>query len=394
MIKRTSIRLLALGVGLAVGIGSAAGAEKTIKIGSELPLTGGLARVGTGMHEGITVAIQEANERYEGEYQFELITIDNETSPARAVAAVRKLASQGVVALTGGYGSNIIGPASETAHELGLPYVTSGGVAKGLSRRGFNDFFRINNLPGYSKAMVGLIKSLEGVDKVSIIYNNKEATTGLAKVAERELGELGIETVLHGFSGGGGNDFTALMNRIRLRDRPDVIAMVGYENDYVGILRAGQVLKPDVKAMIGVWSLATSQMNQEFNELMQGVSGTSMLPYPVTFTNEQAQAFAARYKKLYNATPDYLAQFGYVQTRLLLEAIVRAAEAGEITGDSIAREMHETDTQTLIGRVAFNENGDNPYFSHRMGQHQGDRVEIVWPEAAATAEMMLPGRPW
>ena len=41
-------------------------------------------------------------------------------------------------------------------------------------------------------------------------------------------------------------------------DKPDVHRdESAYENDYVGILRAAKVLKPPVKAMIGVWSLAT-----------------------------------------------------------------------------------------------------------------------------------------
>ena len=50
--------------------------------------------------------------------------------------------------------------------------------------------------------------------------------------------------------------------------RPDVILMAGYENDYVGILRAARVLKPAVKAMVGVWSLATPKMAAEFPDLM------------------------------------------------------------------------------------------------------------------------------
>jgi branched-chain amino acid transport system substrate-binding protein len=29
-----------------------------------------------------------------------------------------------------------------------------------------------------------------------------------------------------------------------------------------------------------------------------------------------------------------------------------------------------------------------------MGQHQGERVEIVWPKSAQTAEMNYPAVPW
>lgn len=109
-----------------------------------------------------------------------------------------------------------------------LPYVTSGGVAEGLTQRGFNDFFRINNPEGYSKAMVG------------------------------------------------------------------------------------------------VWSLATTQMNEEFNDLMQGVSDAAMLPCTVQFTNEAAQGFAALFKQMHGHSPDYLGQFGYVQTQLLLIGVIEA----------------------------------------------------------------------
>ena len=34
------------------------------------------------------------------------------------------------------------------------------------------------------------------------------------------------------------SDFKPVVNKVRLRDKSDVILMVGYENDYVGILRA------------------------------------------------------------------------------------------------------------------------------------------------------------
>ena len=140
-------RLLAIAVAGAIALVGVTGAQAQEKIvlGSHLPLTGKLARVGTGMHEGITVAVDMFNRENDGKYKVELVTIDDETSPAKAVAAVEKLAGEGVGALTGGYGSNIIGPASEAANKADLVYITSGGVAPGLSKRGHKGFFRINN---------------------------------------------------------------------------------------------------------------------------------------------------------------------------------------------------------------------------------------------------------
>lgn len=366
--------------------------EQVIKIGSHLPLTASLARSGNATLDGIQVAVEEANKKYDGEYQFKLIVADDESSPTKAISAVEKLASQGVVAITGGYASSIVGPASATAHDLGIPYITSGGVAKGLSQRGYDGFFRINNIAGYAKAVVGYIHMLGG-DTVSVLYNKSSPSTiGMAEIMKSRLSKDGIKVFMHAFGKGFGS-FTPLLNRIRLQERPDIIAMIGYESDYVHILRSAKVLKPDVNLVAG-WGLATVRMNKEFNDLVQGVAGTALLPYPVHFTNAAAKEFAQDFKQMHGHLPDYLGLYGYVQTQLLIQAIVNVAESGDITGERIAQALHAIDAETLLGRVAFNEDGDNPYFVHHMAQHQGDRIEIVWPESAATAEVMLPARPW
>lgn len=379
------------GLGLGGLLATTALAE-TFVLGEHVPLTGSLARVGNGMDEGITIAVALANEAYKGKHTFVVKKIDDETSPAKAVAAVEKLVSEGVVAFTGGYGSNLIGPASEVAEKAGKVYITSGGVAPGLTTRGLKNFFRINNNDGYGKALVGLMKTL-GVKKVAIVYSNKDATVEAFRYVDKGLKEAGIETFEHSFDAST-TDFKSIVNLVKLRDRADALAMIGYENDYVGILRAANVLKPDLKAVAGVWSLATSQMNTEFNDLVQNVYGTALLPYPVAFTGAEERDFAAAFAKAYNKEPDYLAQFGYVQTRILIDAIIRANDKGTLVSGGLADEVRATRASTLIGEVAFDASGDNPLFLHRIGQHQGKRVEIVWPEANATAKAKFPAVPW
>ena len=382
--KNIGVLALALSVN-----GTAAMAEEFL-VGEQEPLTGALARVGTGMHEGIAVAVEVFNNS-NGKHTIKVLTEDDESSPAKAIAAIEKLASKGVVAFTGGYGSNNIGPASDAANKLGLPYITSGGVDNGLVQRGHKTFFRINNTAGYQKAMVGVLGDMK-VKSASVIYSTKEATQHLAEDVQKDLEGKGVKVGMHPFDPAI-TDFKPIVNKVRLRDKSEAILMVGYENDYVGILRAAKVLKPDVKAMIGVWSLATPKMAADFPDLMPKVYGTALLPYPTTFKTPEGQAFYDAYKKLYKKDPDYLGQFGYVQSMLLFEAIARAADKGTIKDGGIATELAATDRDTLIGRVQFTE-GDNLNFVHHMGQHQGERIEIVWPTNTATAPMQFPGVPW
>lgn len=369
---------------------TSAGAEE-ILVGAELPLTGALARVGAGMQEGVMVAAEVFN-KTNGKHKIKLITVDDESAPAKAIAAVEKLASEGVVAITGGYGSNNISPASDAANKLGLVYITSGGVDDSLVSSGRKNFFRINNTAGYEKAMLGLLQEV-GAKSVSIVYSTKDATTGLAQDVNKALLAKGVKATLHSFDPAI-TDFKPIINKIKLQDKSEVIAMVGYENDYVGIIRAARVLKPQIKALVGVWSLATPKMAADFPDLMPNVFGTALLPFPTEFKTPDGKAFSDMYKQLYKKEPDYLGQFGYVQSMLLFEAIARAADKGTLKKGGVADEMRKTDRETLIGRVQFGANGDNPNFVHRMAQHQDKKVVIVWPKDQATGKLAYPALPW
>jgi branched-chain amino acid transport system substrate-binding protein len=143
-----------------------------------------------------------------------------------------------------------------------------------------------------------------------------------------------------------------------------------------------------------VWSLATPKMAADFPDLMPNVYGTALLPFPAEFKTADGKAFADTYKALYKKEPDYLGQFGYVQSMLLFEAIARAADKGTLKKGGIVDEMRKTDKETLIGRVQFGANGDNPNFVHRMGQHQDKKIVIVWPKENATGKMAYPALPW
>ncbi|MFT3690324.1 ABC transporter substrate-binding protein [Paenirhodobacter sp.] len=385
MLKRMAASVLAL----AVGIGGAQAAE--LVIGSQIPLTGALARVGTGMNEGLQVAAKVFNET-NGKHTIKIITIDDESQPAKAVAAIEKLDAEGAVAFTGGYGSNIIGPASEAAERLGKVYMTSGGVATELAHRGLKTFFRISNATGYAKAVIGLVNDL-GVEKISLVVSTREATQEVGQIMQEAWEAQGKKVTVHSFDPAI-TDFKPILHKIKLQDRSDALVMVGYENDYVGIIRAAKVLKPGVKAVIGTWSLATPKMWQDFPDLVNTTYGTATLPFPTQFTKPEEQTFADAYKAMFDKEPDYLGTFGYVQGLLLYNAVAEAYDAGTLNSGGVQEALRKGPHDTLIGQVIFDETGDNANFAHRMAQHQNGAIAIVWPEENATAKPLFPAVPW
>lgn len=384
---KVSKLVLALSAAFAV---TGASAEEFI-VGAHMPLTGSIARSGNAFNEGIRSAVDIFN-RTNGKHTIKYEAIDDESAPAKAVAAVEKLAPQGAVAIIGGYGSNIIGPASDAANRLKLTYITAGGVGEELTKRGYKTFFRINNTAGYQRAVEKLLEEMQA-KSVSIVYSTKEATAELAKAVEKDLGAKGIKVTSHAFDPAI-TDFKPIINKVKLQDKPDVLLMSGYENDYVGILRAAKVLKPQLKSVVGLWSLAVPKMATDFPDLMPNVLGTAMLPYPVEYKAVEGKQFADTYKRMFNKEVDYLAQFGYVKATLLFEAIARSADAGTLKSGGLSEELRKTNRDTLIGRVTFDASGDNPNFQQRMGQHDNGKIVIVSPAADASGKLKYPAVPW
>ncbi|WP_211462546.1 ABC transporter substrate-binding protein [Collimonas silvisoli] len=385
------IQITTFAIALAFGAGANAACAEEIKVGSVISLSGVNARGGSGMHEGMLTAVEAFNKQ-QSKHKIKLVTIDDESAPAKAIAAVEQLASQNVVGITGGATSDLVAPASTAANKAGLVYITSGGTSEEFISQGYKKFFRINNTSGYVRAMTGMFSDM-GIKSLSIIYSTKKSTNELANDVNKIMMAKGVKVTLHPFDPAI-TDFKPIINKIKLQDRPDAINMLGYENDYVGILRAAKVLKPKLKALVGVWQIANAKMATDFPDLVPNVSGTEILPYPAEFNSAEGKQFEQTFKTLYGKNPDYLNEYGFVQAMALFEAIARAADKGTLKQGGLAEEMRKTDRETLIGRLQFDAKGDNPNFIQHIGQHQGGKIVIVWPKEFATGQMKYPGVPW
>jgi branched-chain amino acid transport system substrate-binding protein len=365
---------------------------KEFLVGVEMPLSGALARAGTSNLEGIRVGVEVFNKQNPN-HKLKLLVIDDESSPAKAVAAVDKLVTQKVVAISGGYGSNLTGPASTEANKADMVYLTVGGTASSLTERGLKTFFRPNNAAGYANGMVGFLGDM-GAKSVSLIYSTKEATNEIAQLVNKGLVGKRIKVNMHPFDPGV-TDFKPIINKIKGQDRPEVIAMVGYENDHLGILRAAKVLKPNVKAIVGPFSTATSKLVSEFPDVVGNVLGFVMLPHPVDLSNKEAKEYHETFRKLYQRDgDDSAAQWGFVQTMIIGEAIKRADEKGTLAKGGLAEEMRKTNRDSMLGRIRFDAKGDNPSFMTWVGQNQGGKVPVVWPKDRATGTVHYPAVPW
>ncbi len=363
-----------------------------LKVGVHDAITGSMGQSGVAMDQGLRVAVEMFNRKHR-EHRAVLISINDESDPAKAVAAVEKLVGQGIQLVGGGFGSNIIGPASEAAHKAGVPYLTGGSLGAGLSRRGYKDFFRVISDDAYSRAIAGVLGDI-GVKSVSILHVNNDPCTVVADGVERLLSARQVKVTKHAFESKT-PDFKPIVNRVKLQDRPEAIVLLAYEPDYIGIMSAVRLLKPQVKAVVAAWSVATAKMAKEKPDLFAGVMGTTGFPFPVQFSDAEATEAASYYRQAFNKEPDHTVFVGYMLGTVMFDVLRRAADAGKLNDRAyILEQVRKTRLATMYGQVQFNAAGDNDAWSLMVGQHQNGAIPIVWPAKGATGKLKLPAVPY
>lgn len=134
-------------------------AQKEIKIGVILPLSGPLAPIGKSLKEGAELAADIVNKRHPeleisigkwegipnlGGAKLKLIFADSRGDPGwGAEQAKRLIEDEKVVGLMGAYQSAVTKTASVEAERAGIPFINPDSTSPDLTKRGFKWFWRV-----------------------------------------------------------------------------------------------------------------------------------------------------------------------------------------------------------------------------------------------------------
>jgi len=134
-------------------------AQKEVKIGVILPLSGPLAPIGKSLKEGAELAADIVNKKYPeldisiakwegipnlGGAKLKLIFADSRGDPGwGAEQAKRLIEDEKVVGLMGAYQSAVTKTASVEAERAGIPFINPDSTSPDLTKRGFKWFWRV-----------------------------------------------------------------------------------------------------------------------------------------------------------------------------------------------------------------------------------------------------------
>jgi branched-chain amino acid transport system substrate-binding protein len=140
-----------------LGVFHADAAGKEIRIGVIYPLTGPAASTGQVLLEGVKLAADIINNKYNlnmplakteglpnlGGAKIVIVSGDHQAKPDVGMAEAERLITQEkVVALIGAYHSGVTATASQAAERYGIPFVNGDSTSPTLTERGFQWFFR------------------------------------------------------------------------------------------------------------------------------------------------------------------------------------------------------------------------------------------------------------
>jgi branched-chain amino acid transport system substrate-binding protein len=400
-IGRSGAALIA--IALCFGSGSVVEAQKPIRIGASLSLTGSYAALGQNQQRGYQLCVKQTNDKggVLGR-KLELVLYDDWSDPATAVRLYEKLVTQDTMdLLLGPYGSPITDAVADVAEKYKRPLVTHAASAS-IFRKGRKFVFMV--LSPAEVFLEGLVEmaARRGLKTLAIINENtlfaKAVADGTAELAKRK----GLEVVFVQGYPKGNLDFSTILVKVRAAN-PDVLAAATYFDDAVAITRQMKQLNVSPR----MYAVTVGGDLPKFQEILgkdaEFVYGASLWDpelvtlragglIPIARQYPGAREFVESHRKEFpRADLSYQTAAGYAICQILVEAVKRAGSLDDV---KIREAILRMDLNTVLGRFKVDQDGFQIAHKMLMFQWQNGKKVILWPEELAPGKPRFPTPPW
>lgn len=344
-----------------VGCGSEKKGEEVIKIGGNLPMTGGVASVGQSANSAIKMAIDQANANggLLGK-KIEFVLADNKSEPSEAMNAMQKLIGQDkVVGVIGPIISSSAIASGELSNKSKIvtisPMATNPSVTVDKNGQTKPYMFRACFIdPFQGTVMAKFVRNnLKAKNVAIMIDNSSDYSKGLAKYFKQGFELTGGKVIAEESFFQKDTDFKATLTKIKAQN-PDMIYIPAYYQEVGLIIKQARELGLTVPIAGGDgW---------DSNKLPE-IAGKDALNHTyfsslysaddVSADSKANKVFVDEYKKLYGQKPDVFAALGYDSVNLLIKAIENAKSTD---GEKIKASLEATsDFNGVSGSVKFDE---------------------------------------
>ena len=376
---------------------SAAGDGEPIRIGASLPLTGEFSEPGKAARQGYEVWQTMVNDAggLLGR-QVELVIKDDASNQNTVVADYNALISQDQVDLLLGTFSSLLNlPASAVAERNRMLYVEPAGGAPELFDRGFRYLFFAQQATAdkQGELWANYIAELpEGERPKTAAYPTLDDPFAqpTSEGIEAILKPAGIETIYRETYTIDNPNLDGIANALKSRN-PDVVVHGATFEDGVGMVRALRKANFTPKML---YQTTAPSLGDQYSGAI-GEQTTEGIFYGVSHSKEADTPgnpeFVAKYREMFGGeeVPEDAAD-AYATAQVLQAAVEAVGTIERERQLELADWLRENEVDTILGPLSWDDDG-RPEGEFLIGQWQSGVPEIILPEAAATAEEILPG---
>lgn len=333
-------------------------AVDTIKFGLVAPLSGDNGAYGTKQEKGYELALEEIN--VAGGVlgaKLELETYDDGGDASTAANGAQKFADDdSIMAIGGSCLTSCTAAMLPITGDAEMAQLVVSSSAKSLT--GISDyFFRMAVQDAAVGPQIANQFTKMGKTKAVTMYCNNDYGSGLKDSFNAQFEANGGQILNSIPYQATDQDFAAILTTVKSLD-PDCIALCGTTTDGALIIKQARQMgiEAEIMGQPGLYSQNVIDIAGDASEglLCSGV-------FVADGADEKGQEFVTKYGEKYNGeVPDGFAALAYDQMYVLADAAERAMEAndGELTRQTLAEALKETNYEGVTGTVNFDENGD------------------------------------
>jgi branched-chain amino acid transport system substrate-binding protein len=411
--RRAALRAIAaagLAPAFATRVVGQANAADPIKIGTSESLTGGLASSGKAHLLSKQIWAEQINKRggLLGR-PVELVYYDDQSSVTTVPGIYAKLLNVDKIDLVMGAATNLIGGAMPQIMERKKMVMVLLALGSNLEFK-YPRFFQTAPFGPdprgvLSNAFFGVAKTLDPAPKtVALVGADAEFANNALMGARANAPKFGLKIVYDQTYPPSTADYTPIVRAVQATN-PDIVFLASYPPDSVGMVRAASELGLKTRlfggAMVGMqYAGFMSQLAGKLNRLVNYhfFVPSPKMSYPGI--EDFLKTYQARAKDAgVDALGFYQPPFAYAAMQILEQAVTATKSLDD---DVLAKYMHATAFETIVGQIKFGELGEWETARVLMVQFQnvegpgleqymtGHREVIVYPPELKDGALQSP----
>jgi branched-chain amino acid transport system substrate-binding protein len=360
---RLLLRAFALPAAVVSGllaVSAAHAADKTIKIGALLPMSGPGSYFGTQDKQGIELALEQINKSGVNGYKFEVHYEDSACSPLPATQAAKRMIEQFKPDVTiGEECSDATLAIMPIMAQSEIPFLNAGSSSIKITEPGNPWTFRI--MP--NEVMQGIDIATQAYKQLNaktavLLHENTNAGIGNAQVFADTFTKLGGKILADIGFGRDVNDFTAIATRVAGMAHVDVIPTYTLEGQGLKITQAlaqaGVVKGGGGKSI----QLGTIWLPFGFEQKAgkAAIGYIRIVQFDPTDQRPLVRDFVQAFKAKFNDGPTHLNAHSYDQIMLIADTVKRGAHDAKSIRDTLAATKGFAG---VTGSVSFDQHNQN-----------------------------------